>query len=453
MRRRPNIVLIFCDDLGYTDVGCFGATKIKTPHIDSLAHDGVRFTDFYVAQPVCSASRCGLLTGCYPSRLGIMGALNHTAKVALNPKETTIASLLKPYGYATGIFGKWHLGHTKPNLPPHYGFDEFYGLPYSNDMWPHNPNARANSYPPLRLIEGDRYTDTEVTPEEMNTLTGRYTARAVRFIEKHKDEPFLLYLPHSMPHVPLGASARFRGTSAQGLFGDVIQEIDDSVGQVLAALKKHDLERDTLVIFTSDNGPWLNYGDHAGSAEPLREGKGTCWEGGVRVPFVARWTGVIPQGTICRQPAMTIDLLPTFAEIAHANLPDVPIDGKSVLRLLRGERGATSPQDAYFFYYQNNQLQALRSGRWKLMLPHTYRTLAGRKPGSGGRSAAYADATLTAPELYDLQTDIGEKRNVAEKYPAVVTRLLAYAERARTEYGDSLTKRTGRSVRPPAQVR
>jgi arylsulfatase len=451
--RPPNIVLILTDDQGYGDVGCFGATGFATPNLDRLARDGRRFTNFHVAQPVCSASRAALLTGCYPSRIGIQGALGPNAKHGIADGETTLAQILKRQGYATGMAGKWHLGHHPQFLPIHHGFDEYLGLPYSNDMWPAHPEAKPGTYPPLPLIEGDRVVDTNVTAEDQCRLTGLYTERAVSFINRHKDQPFFFYLAHSMPHVPLHVSDRYRGKSRQGLYGDVIQELDASVGDVLRALETNGLERNTLVIFTTDNGPWLSYGDHAGTAGPLREGKGTCWEGGVRVPCIMRWPGKIPAGTTCEAMVMTIDLLPTIARLVGAELPQHAIDGLDVWPLLAGQPGATNPQDAYLYYYEQNELQAVVSGdgRWKLQLPHTYPSLAGHAGGHGGVPTNYQSKKIVRPELYDLATDLGETTDVAERHPEIVRRLLADAERARTELGDSLTKRQGRGVRPPGQ--
>ncbi|MHC5539947.1 sulfatase-like hydrolase/transferase, partial [Singulisphaera rosea] len=270
--RPPNVVIIFTDDQGYGDLGCFGAKGFATPNIDRMAREGRRFTNFHVAQPVCSASRTALLTGCYPNRLGIHGALGPQAKVGIADEETTIAELLKEKGYATGMAGKWHLGHHPRFLPVRHGFDEYLGLPYSNDMWPSHPEAKPGTYPALPLIDGDKVVDPDVTAEDQRRLTRMYTERAVSFIEKQKGRPFFFYLAHSMPHVPLYVPKEAEGKSQQGLYGDVIQEIDASVGEVLRALEKTGEARNTLVIFTTDNGPWINYGDHAGSAGPLREG-------------------------------------------------------------------------------------------------------------------------------------------------------------------------------------
>src|SRR5262249_17165027 len=285
--RPPNVVIVFADDMGYGDAGCFGNKTIRTPNIDSLATDGVRFTDFYVAQAVCSASRTALLTGCYPNRLGILGALNPSSKNGIHDRETTLAAMLKAKGYATAIYGKRHLGDQWEFVPTKHGFDDYFGLPYSNDMWPNHPTAK---FPALPLIEGEK--TTQENPDQ-SQLTTWYTERAVKFIDANKSKPFFLYVPHAMPHVPLFVSDKHKRKSNAGLYGDVIEEIDWSVGEILAALKKCGLERDTLVIFTSDNGPWLSYGNHAGSAGPLREGKATTFEGGVRVPYVARWPGRI----------------------------------------------------------------------------------------------------------------------------------------------------------------
>lgn len=458
--RTPNVVLIFCDDLGYADVGCFGARGYRTPNIDRLAREGIRFTRFYVAQAVCSASRAALLTGCYPNRVGILSALGPRATHGIHSDETTLAEIMRQRGYATAIFGKWHLGHLPPFLPMRHGFDEYFGLPYSNDMWPWHPEfldrtpeerRRGNGFPELPLIEGDRVVNTNVTSREQCQLTTWYTERAVKFIEKNRQRPFFLYVAHNMPHVPLHVSDRFRGKSARGLFGDVIMEIDWSVGEILRALRRCGLEDDTLVMFSSDNGPWLSYGEHAGSAGALREGKGTVWEGGVRVPFIARWPGKIPKGRVCPEPAMTIDLLPTVARLIGAGLPKHKIDGLDIWPLLAGQRGAKNPHDSYAFYF-DNRLCAVSSGPWKLVFPHTYRTLGGKPGGRDGKPAPYEQRKVEKAELYNLDRDIGETTDVAAKHPEIVERLNALAEQAREELGDSLTQRKGRGVRQPGRV-
>ncbi len=443
--RPPNVVIVFTDDQGYADVGVFGARGFTTPNLDRMAAEGVRFTDFYVAQAVCSASRAGLLTGCYPNRVGILGALNPRAKIGISDREMTLAQLVKQRDYATAIFGKWHLGHHPQFLPARHGFDEYFGLPYSNDMWPRHPTNK--DFPPLPLIEQDKVV---ATMPDQTQLTTWYTERAVRFIDKNRDRPFFLYVAHNMPHVPLHVSDKFKGKSEQGLYGDVIMEIDWSVGQILGALKRNGIDEQTLVLFTSDNGPWLSYGNHAGSAGVLREGKGTSWDGGQREPFIARWPGKIPAGSVCREPAMTIDILPTLAKLIDAPLPRNKIDGLDIWPLLSGQPGAKSPHEAYYFYW-GRELQGIRSGRWKLHFPHEYRTLGGKPGGRDGKPAPYQNAR-TGLVLYDLDTDPGETVNVAGDHPDVVKRLEALAEQARDDLGDSAMKRKGKGVREPGSL-
>ena len=452
--RLPNIVIIFTDDQGYADVGVYGAKGYETPHLDGMARAGTRFTNFHVAQAVCSASRTALLTGCYPNRIGISGALGPNSNHGLHDAETTIAEMLKQRGYATGMAGKWHLGHREPFLPNRHGFDESFGLPYSNDMWPYHPEAKAGTYPKLPLYENGRIIDPEITPEKQRDLTTRFTERAVSFIERNRERPFFFYLAHPMPHVPLFVSDKFKGKSKKGLYGDVIMEIDWSVGEVLGALKKHNLERDTLVIFTSDNGPWLSYGEHAGSAEPFREGKGTAWEGGTRVPCIMQWPGKIPAGAVRDQRFMTIDLLPTLAGRVGAPLPSRPIDGRDVWPLIAGQPGATNPHDGYGMWYAQNELQAVVSGdgRWKLVFPHRYRTLAGRPGGKGGIPVKYEQVTLERAALYDLRSDPAETTDVSAAHPNEVKRLLAFAEKCRADLGDSLTDRKGNGAREPGRI-
>jgi arylsulfatase A-like enzyme len=441
---QPNIVLMYADDLGYGDIGCFGSTLNRTPHLDQMAKDGIRLTDFYVAQAVCSASRTALLTGCYPNRVGILGALGPASKNGISDKEMTLAQVLKQRGYATAIYGKWHLGHQPQFLPTRHGFDDYFGLPYSNDMWPSHPTSK---FPDLPLIEMEK--TIEKNPDQTKLVTW-YTDRAVNFIEKNRDKPFFVYVPHNMPHVPLFVSNKHKGKSKNGLYGDVIEEIDWSMGQILATLKKHNLEENTLVIFASDNGPWLSYGPHSGLAGPLREGKGTNFEGGVRVPFVARWTGKIPSGKTCSTPAMTIDVLPTIAAFAGAELPKLKIDGKDIGPLLLAKDGAKSPQEAYYFYW-GRELQALRAGKWKLHFPHEYRTVKG-KVTVEGKPAAYANAKVEM-SLFDLENDIGETTNLADKHPEVVERLQKLADTMSDELGDIAAKKEGTGVRPAGMVK
>ena len=446
----PNIVIIFTDDQGYQDLGCFGSPDIKTPHIDQMAKEGIRFTNFYVSQPVCSASRSSLLTGCYANRIGMHGALFPKAKVGLNHNEVTIAEMLKPLGYQTAMVGKWHLGDHPDYLPQKHGFDEYFGIPFSNDMWPLHPNNKQFNFDPLPLIEGDSVIQFL---EDQSMLTTWYTLKAVDFINRNQDKPFFLYVPHSMPHAPLYVSEKFKDKSARGLYGDVIEEIDWSVGHILSALKHNKLDENTLVIFTSDNGPWLNYGDHSGEAIPLREGKGTALEGGVRVPCVMRWPGKIPAGVETSKPAMTIDLLPTIAEFTGAKLPENKIDGMNISSLIKNEEGAKNPHDSYYFYYHRNELHGILSsdGRWKLYLPHTYRTLNGKPGGKGGLPVPY-EYNPIGQELYDLENDISETTDVSADYPEIVEKLLAEAEKARLELGDKLTEREGSGLRAPGEA-
>ncbi len=458
----PNVIVIFADDLGYGDIACYGSKTIDTPHLDRLAREGTRFTNFHVSQPVCSASRASLLTGCYANRIGIHGALGPRSSIALAHEETTLAEVFKSVSYATGMAGKWHLGDTKGWFPVDHGFDEYLGLPYSNDMWPHHPEyadlppdavRRKKGYPNLPLIEGDRVVDPEITGEDQRELTTRFTGRAVDFIERHHDRPFFFYLAHPMPHVPLFVSEKFKGKSGQGLYGDVIMEIDWSVGQVMAALEKHGIAGRTLVVFTSDNGPWLSYGDHAGTTGPLREGKGTSFEGGTRVPCIVRWPGQVPAGVTSDAMWMSIDLLPMLAARIGAKHPGLPIDGRDVWPLVSGKPGAVNPHDAYACYYGTNELQAVISGdgEWKLMLPHSYRTLGGRPGGTGGRPVTYQQERITQPLLYQLKTDIGESRDVSASHPEVLARLTAAAAGIRKELGDSLTNVRGGGNRLPGK--
>jgi arylsulfatase A len=447
--RLPNVVLVYCDDLAYADVACFrdtGATGVPTPHLDRLAKDGIKFTDFYVAQAVCSASRTALLTGCYPNRVGIQGALGPASKIGIHASETTLGELFQSRGYQTACFGKWHLGHLPQFLPEQNGFHRYYGLPYSNDMWPKHPEV-GKSFPALPLIEGSQ---TIALNPDQRLLTTTYTAKACDFIREHKAQPFFVYVPHTMPHVPLFVSLEGEGQSGAGLFGDVIREIDESVGRIVATLEEQGLTDQTLVIFSSDNGPWLSYGDHAGSAGPLREGKGTTWDGGVRVPFVAKWPGKIPAGATCTEPAMTIDLLPTLAKLIGAELPKHKIDGLDIGPLLTGEPGATSPHDALFFYWGEG-LEAVRAGPWKLHFPHDYRTLAGVPKATGGIPAKYKQAK-TPLALYNLSTDRGEANDLAAQHPDVVAKLTHLAQAMRTDLGDTLTKTPGTGHREPGRA-
>ena len=441
----PNIIIILTDDQGFSDVGCFGASGFATPRLDRMAAEGMRFTSFYVAQSVCGASRAALLTGCYPNRLGMLGAPSHSSKHGISDKEVIIPQMLKQKGYVTAIYGKWHLGYQQQFLPMQHGFDDYFGLPYSNDMWPFHPTA-GDRFPPLPLIDGNKVI--QHNPDQTQ-LTTWYTERAVKFIDANHDRPFFLELAHSMPHVPLFVSAKYKGKSERGIYGDVISEIDWSVGQLLDALERHQIEDRTLVIFTSDNGPWLSYGDHAGSAAPLREGKGTAWEGGMREPCIMRWPGRIPAGSRCNEIAATIDILPTLAEITGCSLPENKIDGKSIWALMQRKPAARTPHDAYYFYW-GNALHAVRRGPWKLHFPHPYRSLAS-EPGSGGTPGPYKQLRCGL-ELYHLEMDVAEKNDLASRFPGVVKELTEFADRIRAQLGDSLTKQKGSENRQPGRI-
>jgi arylsulfatase len=454
----PNIVLIFMDDMGYGDVNAYGGINYKTPNIDKLAMQGMRFTNFYAAQPICTASRAAILTGCYPNRIGLHGAFAPGSSVGLSNKEVTIASMLKQKKYATAIIGKWHLGDAQKFLPLQHGFDEFFGLPYSNDMWPVDydgtplDTVKRNKYRklPLPLIEGNdvvRYIQ-DLTDQSM--LTTLYTERAVSYIRQHKSQPFFLYLAHSMPHVPLAVSDKFKGKSSQGLYGDVMMEIDWSVGQIMAALKENGIDDNTLLIFTSDNGPWLTFGNHAGSAGGLREGKSTTWEGGQKEPAIMRWPNIIPAGTVCNQLSSTIDILPTIAAITETALPPNKIDGVNILSLLKGDPNA-NPRNHLFYYFNKNSLEAVRQGSWKLVLPHPYQSYEGGLPGNDGfpgkKNGAKAEFSL-----FDLRRDPGERYDVKDQNPDIVKKILELVEQAREDLGDDLAKRTGANRRPPGKL-
>ncbi|MCF7976219.1 MAG: sulfatase [Phycisphaerae bacterium] len=422
---KPNFIVIFIDDQGYQDLGCFGSPNIKTPNIDRMAGEGLRFTDFYSAAQVCTPSRAALLTGCYPERVGNLPVLFPNQRRGLNPQETTIAEMLKGNGYKTACIGKWHLGHLKAFLPTSQGFDSYFGIPYSNDMWL-DPNMtlaqdvvlregvtmddyrtkRKNSVPLMRNTEVIEY------PADQNLLTQRYTSEALAFIEANKANPFFLYLPHTMPHVPLYASPEFEGQSDAGLYGDCIEEIDWSMGEILAALKRLGIDKNTLVVYTSDNGPW-DFPNNAknkvkgntqrrvgGSALPLRGYKFQTWEGGMREPTVMWWPGHIAAGQECHEIAGTIDLLPTFASLSGSPLPDKTIDGKSLVSLLRNPSSTLSPHDAYFY-----RTKGVRSGQWKLI----------------------------DGKLYDLASDIAESTDLSQEHPEVKARLTTLLEERNQE--------------------
>ena len=460
----PNVILIVADDMGYADMGTQGAVGFKTPHLDQLAAEGTRFTDFYVAQAVCTASRTALMTGCYPNRLNMQGAYNHTSRDGIADEEWLLPEMFKDLGYATAAIGKWHLGTRAKFNPVRHGFDEWFGIPYSNDNSKYHPSL-ANEMPPLPFYDGEELVGYDL---DQSLFTKRCTERATQFIEQNSEAPFFLYLAHIMPHVPIFASDAFKGRSDAGLYGDVMEELDWSVGEIVSTLKRSKIDERTLIIFISDNGPFLSYGEHAGSAKPLREGKLTTFEGGVRVPCIARWPGQVPAGHVCRTPFMGIDILPTLTEMVGGKPSVLPIDGHSAKDVLLGEESAESPHEALFFY-SGTALQAVRSGSWKLHFPHPYITVAA-EPGRAGKPSNWGKLVPTSItqsgvegiatrhgyrieqlelSLFDLETDPGETKNLANENPEIVMKLSAYADLMRAQLGDSLKGMNGTGLRSP----
>ncbi len=436
---KPNFILILADDLGYGDIGPFGSTRNRTPHLDRMAREGMQFTSFYAA-PVCTPSRAQVLTGCYAKRVSLPNVLMPAAAIGLSSGEHTIAELLKAEGYATTAIGKWHVGDAPEFLPTRHGFDSYFGLPYSNDMGGPADLAKAKRQrrPPLPLVENDHVIET-VTPEGQDRLTERYTAEAVRFVRQHKDSPFFLYLPHTAVHVPIHPGEKFRGHSGHGLYNDWVEEVDWSVGQVLDTVRELGLAERTLVIFTSDNGPWLTQGTNGGTAGPLRGGKGGTYEGGVREPTIAWWPGKVPAGASNDAIAANFDLLPTFVKLAGGTLPtDHKIDGEDLSDLLLG-RATKSPHEAHY-YFSGNALQAVRSGPWKLAIARQSENL--------GQAESQAKAPFR-PTLYNLDSDIGEQRDVAAQHPEVLSRL---RELVATMDADLGTNKRGPGVRSPGRV-
>lgn len=411
---KPNVIIIFTDDQGYQDIGVFGSPLISTPHLDQMAKDGVRFTDFYSASPVCSPSRAALLTGCYPTRVGVPRVLWPNLPGGLSSHEWTIADMLKSQGYATACIGKWHLGDESQYLPMKQGFDSYYGIPFSNDMSA-NPKAKVSENVLFResmtidslrevkwrakkvpLFEQDEIIEY---PVNQTTLTKRYTEKAVEFIATNADKPFFLYLAHTMPHIPLYASDDFKGKSRRGLYGDVIEEIDWGVGEVLKTLETLGIAENTLVIYTSDNGPWKLENGHGGSAAPLRGYKFNTYEGGMRVPMIAQWKGKIPSGSESNALASTIDILPTIAHLTGSEMSDLPMDGKNIWGLLSGEEAISPHAEEGFYYYKDTVAEAVRVNDWKLRIVED------------------------KVELFNLAEDISESNNVAEANPEMVTEL------------------------------
>ena len=429
---RPNIVLFFTDDQGYSDIGCFGAVGFETPHLDKLAMEGRRFTNFYTPISVCSASRTALMTGCYPQRVSMPGVLFPTSgnpvtgekpgpgKEGLHVNEITLANILKDRGYATCIVGKWHLGDAPPFLPTRRGFDEYLGIPYSNDMGHRDARMqfRPNSnYPPLPFYDGDKIIETE---PDQRFLTRRYTERAVDFIERNKDKPFFLYIPHTMPHVPLAVHPDFAGKSEHGLYGDVMQELDWSVGEVVRTLKENGLDEKTMIVYTADNGPWQHQGEHGGHAEPLRDGKTTQYEGGHRVPCIMYWKGHINPGTVASEMLSTMDLMPTFAKLAGTTMPqDRKTDGIEAWDYISGATDV-SPRKTFVFGDR-----IIRHGKWKLFLPGQYGESVQRDRFHSDEEWQAAMQELNSvnyesSRLYDLNTDVGESEDVSNRHPEIV---------------------------------
>ena len=427
----PNFVVIFLDDAGYADFHPFAKPDYPTPNVARLAGQGCRFTNFHVPQAVCSASRSALLSGCYPGRTKVFGAHGPRAR-GLDPNYATLGNVLQGAGYKTAVFGKWHIGDQEDTRPPARGFDESGGLMYSNDMWEFHPE-RPEQYSkfPLQYWNNGKVTIDRVTPEHQPHLTTWYTERAVDFIQRRKNDPFLLYVPHSMPHVPLFVSKRFKGKSGRGLFADVMMEIDWSVGEITKALKKAGVENNTLVLFTSDNGPWTSYGNHAGKT-PFREAKGTGFDGGTRSPCIVRFPGRIAAGAESRRAWCTLDVLPTFAHLAGASLPRNPVDGKNVWDLVRGAPDAVSPHEYYAFSTGAN-FEGVFSGdgKWKLHLPHGSRVVD--QVGKDGAAGKYRQEKIEL-SLFDMENDPLESTNVLNKYPEVAARLTGYAEDHRRRF-------------------
>lgn len=444
-----NFILINLDDVGYGDFSCNGAIGYTTPNIDRMASEGMRFSHFLAAQPISGASRAGLLTGCYPNRVGFAGAPGPKSKMGIHHDEMTIAEVLKQADYSTAIFGKWHLGDHHDFLPLQNGFDEYYGLPYSNDMWPYHPQqGEVYNFPDLPTIEGNEIVGYNT---DQNRFTTDYTERSIKFIRKNKNRPFFLYLAHNMAHVPLAVSDKFRGKSEQGLYGDVMMEIDWSVGEILNTLKELGLEENTLVILTSDNGPWTSYGNHAGSAAGLREAKATTFDGGNRVPCIMYWKGVIKEGSTCNRLASNIDILPTFADLARTPLPKNKIDGVSLTSLIKDEKGA-NPREYFAYYFNRCDLEAVTDGTFKLVFPHKYTTYGAYAPGNDGKPGKLTQAELRKAELYDLRRDPGERYDVISIYPEKTAELMKFADKMRRELGDNLTRVKGAENRKAGTV-
>jgi arylsulfatase len=442
-KNSPNIVFILTDDLGFGDLSSYGSKITQTPNLDKLAREGALLKSYYSTQAVCSASRASILTGAYSNRIGFSGALGPNSKKGINPNELLLSEMLKEKDYNTAIYGKWHLGDNKKFLPTNHGFDHFFGILYSNDMWPYHAEY-PNSYPDLMLYENE--TPIQILTDQSD-LTMDLTLKSLDFIKKNKDNPFFLYLAHPQPHVPLFASSDFSGRSKNGLYSDVIEEIDSSVGMIMNAIKENGLEENTIVVFTSDNGPWLSYGTHSGSTGIFREGKGTTWEGGQRVPCIVWYPQEIKAKTEISTPLMGIDWVPTFASLTNSKLSENKIDGKNIWSVLTNQ-SEEDPHEALFFYYHTNSLHGVRYGDWKMYFPHRYRTLNGRKGRDDGKPIKYEYVDLKEIELYNLLKDPSEKNEISSENPDIVSKIQKLADKKRAEIGDDLTGIVGSEVRP-----
>jgi arylsulfatase A-like enzyme len=457
LAQKPNIIIINMDDMGYGDTEPYGMTGIATPNFNKMAQQGMRLTHFNAAQAVCSPSRAALLTGTYPNRLGISGALMPWANIALNTSEETIASLLKQNGYTTGMLGKWHLGAKAPNLPLHFGFDSFYGIPYSHDMWPMdydgNPAKEGTpfiKYPTLPILNGDKEVEYIRNLDDQAALAGKLTKRAVDFIAKNQKKPFFLYFAQPMPHVPLAASAKFKGKSGMGLFGDVVMELDWALGEIIKTLDQYHLSENTILIVTSDNGPWIRFGNHAGSSGGFREGKGTAWEGGTRVPCLVRWKGKVAPGSVFSGLLTNMDILPTLVKLSNSPMPKQRIDGVDFSSVLLGKT-IKSPREVFYYYYNGNALKAVRYQNWKLVLPHNTQSYVEGVLGKDGQSGTtpHLDVKMA---LYNLAHDPAEVYDLQNQYPEMVKKIMAYVEQARADLGDELTNKEGANRRKPAVI-
>lgn len=461
-QKKPNIIIFYLDDMGYGDISLTGATGHTTPAIDRLANEGMFFTNYYSPHAISTASRAGLLTGCYATRVGVPGVFMVQPEIGLNPQEEIIPEMLKTQGYTSALVGKWHLGSSEAFMPLAQGFDEFYGLPYSNDIWPVDyagkrrpaDDTSNRNFPILKLYDGKNVVKEIWTLEDQAQLTTLYTERSQQFIKENKDNPFFLYIAHAMPHVPLAVSDKFKGKSNGGLYGDVMMEIDWSVNQVMQTLKEYNLEENTLIIFTSDNGPWITFGNHSGSTAGFREGKQSSYEGGQRVPCIMKWKGVIPEGIVNNQLISGIDILPTLASITGAQLPKEKIDGVNILPLMKGNT-TESPRKYMYYYYGYSpitaldNLEAVRDARFKLVFPHNY-----QKNDVLGRDGFPGKPTqgVTELSLYDLRQDPGERYDVKDVYPEKVKELSIVADEMRVDLGDALTKTPAKNIRSLGRI-